>query len=115
MAGNVVKPADMTEALILAGADIVRSASGPARSADSAGDGRRHHSFRRQRMRHAAHASGEHCLRGLRCHRSGDISTGLRIRRRPPIRHLGGMLAGHDRMRGGNRYEERDGNKRPSS
>lgn len=108
MAGNVVT-GDMTEALILAGADIVKVGIGPGSVCTT------------RKMTGVGYpqlsaiiecADAAHGLKGLVCGDGGvtvpgDLAKGYGAG--ADFMMLGGMLAGHDECEGDIRYEERDG------
>lgn len=108
MAGNVVT-GDMTEALILAGADIVKVGIGPGSVCTT------------RKMTGVGYpqlsaiiecADAAHGLKGLVCGDGGctvpgDLAKGYGAG--ADFMMLGGMLAGHDECEGDIRYEEHDG------
>ena len=112
MAGNVVT-GDMTEALILAGADIVKIGIGPGSVCTT----RRVTGVGYPQLSaiidcaDAAHGlKGQVCADGG-CTVPGDIAKAFGAG--ADFVMLGGMLAGHDECEGEVRYEERDGQKIP--
>lgn len=108
MAGNVVT-GDMTEALILAGADIVKVGIGPGSVCTT------------RKMTGVGYpqlsaiiecADAAHGLKGLVCGDGGCTVPGDLAKAYgagADFVMLGGMLAGHDECEGEIRYEERDG------
>lgn len=108
MAGNVVT-GDMTEALILAGADIVKVGIGPGSVCTT------------RKMTGVGYpqlsaiiecADAAHGLKGLVCGDGGCTVPGDLAKAYgagSDFVMLGGMLAGHDECEGDIRYEERDG------
>ncbi len=108
MAGNVVT-GDMTEALILAGADIVKIGIGPGSVCTT----RRVTGVGYPQLSaiidcaDAAHGlKGQVCADGG-CTSPGDVAKAFGAG--ADFVMLGGMLAGHDECEGEIRYEERDG------
>jgi GMP reductase len=112
MAGNVVT-GDMTEALLLAGADIVKVGIGPGSVCTT------------RKMTGVGYpqlsaiiecADAAHGLKGLVCGDGGCTVPGDLAKAYgagADFVMLGGMLAGHDECEGGLRYEERDGENVP--
>ncbi|MGF7056042.1 GMP reductase [Bosea sp. OAE752] len=112
MAGNVVT-GDMTEALILAGADIVKVGIGPGSVCTT------------RKMTGVGYpqlsaiiecADAAHGLKGLVCGDGGLTVPGDVAKAYgggADFVMMGGMLAGHDECEGEIRYEERDGEKVP--
>ncbi len=112
MAGNVVT-GDMTEALIFAGADIVKIGIGPGSVCTT----RRVTGVGYPQLSaiidcaDAAHGlKGQVCADGG-CASPGDVAKAFGAG--ADFVMLGGMLAGHDECEGEIRYEERDGEKVP--
>src|SRR5580704_18151250 len=100
MAGNVVT-GDMTEALILAGADIVKIGIGPGSVCTT----RRVTGVGYPQLSAIIEcADAAHGLKGQVCADGGCTAPG-------DFAMLGGMLAGHDECDGEIRYEERGGEK----
>lgn len=112
MAGNVVT-GDMTEALLLAGADIVKVGIGPGSVCTTrkiTGVGYP------QLSAIIECADAAHGLKGLVCADGGCTAPGDIAKAYgagADFVMLGGMLAGHDECEGEIRYEERDGRKVP--
>lgn len=114
MAGNVVT-GDMTEALVLAGADIVKVGIGPGSVCTT------------RKMTGVGYpqlsaviecADAAHGLKGLVCADGGCTVPGDIAKAYgggADFVMLGGMLAGHDECEGEIVYEEIDGEKRPKS
>lgn len=112
MAGNVVT-GDMTEALLLAGADIVKVGIGPGSVCTT------------RKMTGVGYpqlsaiiecADAAHGLKGLVCGDGGLTVPGDVAKAYgggADFVMMGGMLAGHDECEGEIRYEERDGEKVP--
>ena len=112
MAGNVVT-GDMTEALILAGADIVKVGIGPGSVCTT------------RKMTGVGYpqlsaiiecADAAHGLKGLVCGDGGLTVPGDVAKAfggGADFVMMGGMLAGHDECEGEIRYEERDGERVP--
>ena len=114
MAGNVVT-GDMTEALILAGADIVKIGIGPGSVCTTrrvTGVGYPQLSAIIECADAAHGLRGQVCADGG-CNVPGDIAKAYGAG--ADFVMLGGMLAGHDECEGEIRYEERDGNRTPVS
>ena len=112
MAGNVVT-GDMTEALILAGADIVKIGIGPGSVCTTrrvTGVGYPQLSAIIECADAAHGLRGQVCADGG-CTVPGDIAKAYGAG--ADFVMLGGMLAGHDECEGEIRYEERDGNRTP--
>jgi GMP reductase len=112
MAGNVVT-GDMTEALILAGADIVKIGIGPGSvctTRNVTGVGYPQLSAIIECADAAHGLKGQVCADGG-CTVPGDIAKAFGAG--ADFVMLGGMLAGHDECDGEIRYEERDGVKVP--
>ena len=110
MAGNVVT-GDMTEALILAGADIVKIGIGPGSVCTTrrvTGVGYPQLSAIIECADAAHGLKGQVCADGG-CTVPGDIAKAYGAG--ADFVMLGGMLAGHDECEGELRYEERDGEK----
>ena len=112
MAGNVVT-GDMTEALVLAGADIVKIGIGPGSVCTT----RRVTGVGYPQLSAIIEcADAAHGLKGLVCADGGctvpgDIAKAYGAG--ADFVMLGGMLAGHEECEGEIRYEERDGKKVP--
>jgi GMP reductase len=112
MAGNVVT-GDMTEALILAGADIVKIGIGPGSVCTT----RRVTGVGYPQLSAIIEcADAAHGLKGLVCADGGctvpgDVAKAYGAG--ADFVMLGGMLAGHDECEGEIRYEEREGEKVP--
>ena len=112
MAGNVVT-GDMTEALIIAGADIVKIGIGPGSVCTT----RRVTGVGYPQLSAISEcADAAHGLKGLVCADGGctvpgDIAKAYGAG--ADFVMLGGMLAGHDECAGDIRYETRDGEKVP--
>ncbi|MDE3175901.1 MAG: GMP reductase [Pseudomonadota bacterium] len=112
MAGNVVT-GDMTEALVLAGADIVKIGIGPGSVCTT----RRVTGVGYPQLSAIIEcADAAHGLKGLVCADGGctvpgDIAKAYGAG--ADFVMLGGMLAGHDECEGDIRYEERDGQRVP--
>ena len=112
MAGNVVT-GDMTEALILAGADIVKIGIGPGSVCTT----RRVTGVGYPQLSAIIEcADAAHGLKGLVCADGGctvpgDVAKAYGAG--ADFVMLGGMLSGHDECEGEIRYEERDGKKVP--
>ena len=110
MAGNVVT-GDMTEALILAGADIVKVGIGPGSVCTT----RKMTGVGYPQLSAIIECSdAAHGLKGLVCGDGGctvpgDLAKGYGAG--ADFIMLGGMLAGHDECEGDIRYEERNGEK----
>ncbi|MEN3929897.1 GMP reductase [Microvirga sp. W0021] len=114
MAGNVVT-GDMTEALILAGADIVKVGIGPGSVCTTrkmTGVGYPQLSAVIECADAAHGLKGQVCADGG-CTVAGDIAKAYGGG--ADFVMLGGMLAGHDECEGELRYEERDGEQVPTS
>jgi GMP reductase len=112
MAGNVVT-GDMTEALVLAGADIVKIGIGPGSVCTTrrvTGVGYPQLSAIIECADAAHGLKGQVCADGG-CTSPGDIAKAYGAG--ADFVMLGGMLAGHDECDGEIRYEERDGEKIP--
>ena len=112
MAGNVVT-GDMTEALILAGADIVKIGIGPGSVCTTrrvTGVGYPQLSAIIECADAAHGLKGQVCADGG-CTAPGDVAKAFGAG--ADFVMLGGMLAGHDECDGDIRYEERDGEKAP--
>jgi GMP reductase len=112
MAGNVVT-GDMTEALILAGADIVKIGIGPGSVCTTrrvTGVGYPQLSAIIECADAAHGLKGQVCADGG-CTVPGDIAKAYGAG--ADFVMLGGMLAGHDECEGEIRYEERDGERLP--
>ena len=112
MAGNVVT-GDMTEALILAGADIVKIGIGPGSVCTTrrvTGVGYPQLSAIIECADAAHGLKGQVCADGG-CTAPGDVAKAYGAG--ADFVMLGGMLAGHDECDGEIRYEERDGEKVP--
>ncbi|CAO3440657.1 GMP reductase [Azospirillum endophyticum] len=112
MAGNVVT-GDMTEALLLAGADIVKVGIGPGSVCTTrkmTGVGYPQLSAIIECADAAHGLKGQVCGDGG-CTVPGDISKAYGAG--ADFVMLGGMLAGHDECEGDIRYEDRDGNRVP--
>ena len=112
MAGNVVT-GDMTEALILAGADIVKIGIGPGSVCTTrrvTGVGYPQLSAIIECADAAHGLKGQVCADGG-CTVPGDVAKAYGAG--ADFVMLGGMLAGHDECDGDVRYEERDGEKVP--
>ena len=112
MAGNVVT-GDMTEALILAGADIVKIGIGPGSVCTTrrvTGVGYPQLSAIIECADAAHGLKGQVCADGG-CTVPGDVAKAFGAGAEFVM--LGGMLAGHDECDGDVRYEERDGEKVP--
>ena len=110
MAGNVVT-GDMTEALILAGADIVKIGIGPGSVCTTrrvTGVGYPQLSAIIECADAAHGLKGQVCADGG-CTVPGDVAKAYGAG--ADFVMLGGMLAGHDECEGEIRYEERDGKK----
>ena len=110
MAGNVVT-GDMTEALILAGADIVKIGIGPGSVCTTrrvTGVGYPQLSAIIECADAAHGLKGQVCADGG-CTSPGDVAKAYGAG--ADFVMLGGMLAGHDECEGEIRYEERDGEK----
>ena len=112
MAGNVVT-GDMTEALILAGADVVKIGIGPGSVCTT----RRVTGVGYPQLSAIIEcADAAHGLKGLVCADGGctvpgDVAKAYGAG--ADFVMLGGMLSGHDECEGEIRYEERDGKKVP--
>jgi GMP reductase len=112
MAGNVVT-GDMTEALVLAGADIVKIGIGPGSVCTT----RRVTGVGYPQLSAIIEcADAAHGLKGLVCADGGctvpgDVAKAYGAG--ADFVMLGGMLAGHDECEGEIRYEERDGERTP--
>ena len=112
MAGNVVT-GDMTEALVLAGADIVKIGIGPGSvctTRNVTGVGYPQLSAIIECADAAHGLKGQVCADGG-CTVPGDVAKAYGAG--ADFVMLGGMLAGHDECDGEIRYEERDGKKIP--
>ncbi len=112
MAGNVVT-GDMTEALILAGADIVKIGIGPGSVCTTrrvTGVGYPQLSAIIECADAAHGLKGQVCADGG-CTAPGDVAKAFGAG--ADFVMLGGMLAGHDECDGDIRYEEREGEKVP--
>jgi GMP reductase len=112
MAGNVVT-GDMTEALILAGADIVKIGIGPGSVCTTrrvTGVGYPQLSAIIECADAAHGLKGQVCADGG-CTAPGDVAKAFGAG--ADFVMLGGMLAGHDECDGDIRYEEQDGKKVP--
>jgi GMP reductase len=112
MAGNVVT-GDMTEALILAGADIVKIGIGPGSVCTTrrvTGVGYPQLSAIIECADAAHGLKGQVCADGG-CTVPGDVAKAYGAG--ADFVMLGGMLAGHDECEGEIRWEERDGEKVP--
>ena len=112
MAGNVVT-GDMTEALVLAGADIVKIGIGPGSvctTRNVTGVGYPQLSAIIECADAAHGLKGQVCADGG-CTVPGDIAKAYGAG--ADFVMLGGMLAGHDECDGEIRYEERDGRRVP--
>ena len=112
MAGNVVT-GDMTEALILAGADIVKIGIGPGSVCTTrkvTGVGYPQLSAIIECADAAHGLKGQVCADGG-CTVPGDVAKAFGAG--ADFVMLGGMLAGHDECAGELRYEEHDGEKVP--
>lgn len=112
MAGNVVT-GDMTEALVLAGADIVKVGIGPGSVCTTrkmTGVGYPQLSAVIECADAAHGLKGQVCADGG-CTVPGDIAKAFGGG--ADFVMLGGMLAGHDECEGEIRYEQRDGEKVP--
>ncbi|MBK1839661.1 GMP reductase [Azospirillum sp. YIM B02556] len=112
MAGNVVT-GDMTEALLLAGADIVKVGIGPGSVCTTrkmTGVGYPQLSAIIECADAAHGLKGQVCGDGG-CTVPGDISKAYGAG--ADFVMLGGMLAGHDECEGDIRYEDRDGSRVP--
>ena len=112
MAGNVVT-GDMTEALILAGADIVKIGIGPGSVCTTrrvTGVGYPQLSAIIECADAAHGLKGQVCADGG-CTAPGDVAKAFGAG--ADFVMLGGMLAGHDECDGDIRYEERGGEKIP--
>ena len=112
MAGNVVT-GDMTEALILAGADIVKIGIGPGSVCTTrrvTGVGYPQLSAIIECADAAHGLKGQVCADGG-CTVPGDVAKAYGAG--ADFVMLGGMLAGHDECDGEIRYEERDGRQSP--
>jgi GMP reductase len=112
MAGNVVT-GDMTEALVLAGADIVKIGIGPGSVCTTrkvTGVGYPQLSAIIECADAAHGLKGQVCADGG-CAAPGDVAKAYGAG--ADFVMLGGMLAGHDECDGELRYEERDGKKVP--
>ena len=112
MAGNVVT-GDMTEALILAGADAVKIGIGPGSVCTTrrvTGVGYPQLSAIIECADAAHGLKGQVCADGG-CTAPGDVAKAFGAG--ADFVMLGGMLAGHDEFDGDIRYEERDGEKAP--
>jgi GMP reductase len=112
MAGNVVT-GDMTEALILAGADIVKIGIGPGSVCTTrrvTGVGYPQLSAIIECADAAHGLKGQVCADGG-CTGPGDVAKAYGAG--ADFVMLGGMLAGHDECDGEIRYEMRDGKKTP--
>jgi GMP reductase len=112
MAGNVVT-GDMTEALILAGADIVKIGIGPGSVCTT----RRVTGVGYPQLSAIIEcADAAHGLKGLVCADGGCVVPGDIAKAYgagADFVMLGGMLAGHDECEGEIRWEERDGERVP--
>ncbi|WP_298378659.1 GMP reductase [Azospirillum sp.] len=114
MAGNVVT-GDMTEALLLAGADIVKVGIGPGSVCTTrkmTGVGYPQLSAIIECADAAHGLKGQVCGDGG-CTVPGDLSKAYGAG--ADFVMLGGMLAGHDECEGDIRYEERDGQRIPAT
>jgi GMP reductase len=114
MAGNVVT-GDMTEALLLAGADIVKVGIGPGSVCTTrkmTGVGYPQLSAIIECADAAHGLKGQVCGDGG-CTVPGDLSKAYGAG--ADFVMLGGMLAGHDECEGDIRYEERDGQRVPTA
>jgi GMP reductase len=114
MAGNVVT-GDMTEALLLAGADIVKVGIGPGSVCTTrkmTGVGYPQLSAIIECADAAHGLKGQVCGDGG-CTVPGDLSKAYGAG--ADFVMLGGMLAGHDECEGDIRYEERDGQRVPAA
>lgn len=114
MAGNVVT-GDMTEALLLAGADIVKVGIGPGSVCTTrkmTGVGYPQLSAIIECADAAHGLKGQVCGDGG-CTVPGDLSKAYGAG--ADFVMLGGMLAGHDECEGDIRYEERDGQRIPAA
>lgn len=112
MAGNVVT-GDMTEALVLAGTDIVKVGIGPGSVCTTrkmTGVGYPQLSAIIECADAAHGLKGQVCADGG-CTVPGDVSKAYGAG--ADFVMLGGMLAGHDECEGDIRYEERDGERVP--
>jgi GMP reductase len=112
MAGNVVT-GDMTEALVLAGADIVKIGIGPGSVCTTrrvTGVGYPQLSAIIECADAAHGLKGQVCADGG-CTSPGDVAKAYGAG--ADFVMLGGMLAGHDECAGDIRYEDRDGQKIP--
>ncbi|MYZ47408.1 GMP reductase [Propylenella binzhouense] len=112
MAGNVVT-GDMTEQLVLAGADIVKVGIGPGSVCTTrkmTGVGYPQLSAIIE-CADAAHGLGGHVCADGGCTVPGDVAKAYGAG--ADFVMLGGMLAGHDECEGDIRYEERDGERVP--
>ncbi len=112
MAGNVVT-GDMTEALVLAGADIVKIGIGPGSVCTTrkvTGVGYPQLSAIIECADAAHGLKGQVCADGG-CTAPGDVAKAYGAG--ADFVMLGGMLAGHDECDGEIRYEEREGKKVP--
>ncbi len=112
MAGNVVT-GDMTEALVLAGADIVKIGIGPGSVCTTrrvTGVGYPQLSAIIECADAAHGLKGQVCADGG-CTVPGDVAKAYGAG--ADFVMLGGMLAGHDECEGEIRYEERDGKQVP--
>jgi GMP reductase len=112
MAGNVVT-GDMTEALVLAGADIVKIGIGPGSVCTTrkvTGVGYPQLSAIIECADAAHGLKGQVCADGG-CTAPGDVAKAYGAG--ADFVMLGGMLAGHDECDGEIRYEEREGKKLP--
>jgi GMP reductase len=112
MAGNVVT-GDMTEALVLAGADIVKIGIGPGSVCTTrkvTGVGYPQLSAIIECADAAHGLKGQVCADGG-CTAPGDVAKAYGAG--ADFVMLGGMLAGHDECDGEIRYEDRDGKKVP--
>lgn len=112
MAGNVVT-GDMTEALVLAGTDIVKVGIGPGSVCTTrkmTGVGYPQLSAIIECADAAHGLKGQVCADGG-CTAPGDVSKAYGAG--ADFVMLGGMLAGHDECEGEVRYEERDGERVP--
>jgi len=112
MAGNVVT-GDMTEALVLAGADIVKIGIGPGSVCTTrkvTGVGYPQLSAIIECADAAHGLKGQVCADGG-CASPGDVAKAYGAG--ADFVMLGGMLAGHDECDGEIRYEERDGKQVP--
>jgi GMP reductase len=112
MAGNVVT-GDMTEALILAGADVVKIGIGPGSVCTTrrvTGVGYPQLSAIIECADAAHGLKGQVCADGG-CSAPGDVAKAFGAG--ADFVMLGGMLAGHDECDGDIRYEERGGEKVP--